>query len=74
MRVGFKNIEEIKKEPYYNEDLAPTTVKERTWGTYNFAALWVSMAHCIPAYMLSSGLIALGMNWKQAILQSPWAT
>ena len=65
--LDLKNIEEIKKEPYYNEDLAPTTVKERTWGTYNFAALWVSMAHCIPAYMLSSGLIALGMNWKQAI-------
>jgi NCS1 family nucleobase:cation symporter-1 len=59
--------EEIKESSHYNADLAPTTIKERTWGTYNFAALWVGMAHCIPAYMLSSGLIALGMNWKQAI-------
>ena len=57
----------IKESRNYNPDLAPTTIKERNWGTYNFAALWVSMAHCIPTYMLSSGLIALGMNWKQAI-------
>ncbi|WP_196606841.1 NCS1 family nucleobase:cation symporter-1 [Pectinatus frisingensis] len=59
--------EAIRESRNYNPDLAPTTIKERNWGTYNFAALWVSMAHCIPTYMLSSGLIALGMNWKQAI-------
>ena len=23
------------------------------------------MAHCIPTYMLASGLIALGMNWSR---------
>jgi NCS1 family nucleobase:cation symporter-1 len=51
----------------YNKDLAPTTADQRTWGTYNFAALWVSMAHCIPTYMLASGLIGAGMNWKQAL-------
>ena len=32
----------------YNKDLAPTSPEQRTWGTYNFAALWISMAHCIP--------------------------
>ncbi|MBZ5571778.1 MAG: cytosine permease, partial [Acidobacteriia bacterium] len=32
------------------------------------AALWISMAHCIPTYMLASGLIGAGMNWKQALL------
>ena len=26
-----------------------------------------SMAHCIPTYMLASGLIAAGMNWRQAL-------
>src|SRR6185503_13119614 len=40
----------------------------RTWTTYNFAALWISMAHCIPTYMLAGGLIAVGMNWWQALL------
>src|SRR5213594_117668 len=51
----------------YNKDLAPTNPEQRTWGTYNFAALWVSMAHCIPTYMLASGLIGAGMSWGQAL-------
>lgn len=52
----------------YNEDLAPTTPEQRTWGTYNYTALWIGMAHCIPTYTLASGLIAAGMNWWQALL------
>ena len=40
---------------------------KRNWTTYNYAALWISMAHCIPTYMLASGLIAAGMNWRQAL-------
>jgi NCS1 family nucleobase:cation symporter-1 len=35
---------------------------------WNFAALWISMAACIPTYMLASSLIGEGMNWSQAIL------
>jgi NCS1 family nucleobase:cation symporter-1 len=52
----------------YNKDLAPTVPEQRTWGTYNFAALWIAMAHCIPTYMLASGLIGAGMSWSQALL------
>src|SRR3954468_22379322 len=52
----------------FNEDLGPTRIASRTWSTYNFAALWISMAHCIPTYMLASGLISAGMNWWQALL------
>ncbi len=52
----------------YNEDLAPTSIAKRTWSTYTFAALWISMAHCIPTYMLASGLISAGMNWWQALM------
>jgi NCS1 family nucleobase:cation symporter-1 len=51
----------------YNEDLAPIPPERRTWGTYNYAALWVAMSVCIPTYMLASGLIAGGMSWWQAI-------
>jgi nucleobase:cation symporter-1, NCS1 family len=51
----------------YNEDLAPIPVERRTWGIYNYAALWVAMSVCIPTYMLASGLIAGGMSWRQAI-------
>src|SRR5262249_10713618 len=52
----------------YNHDLAPVPAARRNWTTYNYAALWISMAHCIPTYMLASGLMAQGMNWRQALL------
>jgi NCS1 family nucleobase:cation symporter-1 len=52
----------------YNEDLAPIEGKRRTWNTWNYAALWISMSLCIPTYMLASSLIQGGMNWWQAIL------
>jgi nucleobase:cation symporter-1, NCS1 family len=51
----------------YNPDLAPIPPEKRTWGTYNYASLWVAMSVCIPTYMLASGLIAGGMNWIQAV-------
>jgi NCS1 family nucleobase:cation symporter-1 len=51
-----------------NEDLAAIPQEKRTWGTWNYAALWVSMSLCIPTYMLASSLIEGGMNWWQAIL------
>ena len=51
-----------------NEDLAPVDLANRTWDTWNYAALWISMSLCIPTYMLASSLIGGGMNWWQAIL------
>src|SRR5690606_20208162 len=52
----------------YSEDLAPVSPENRTWNTWNYAALWISMSLCIPTYMLASSLIEGGMNWWQAIL------
>jgi NCS1 family nucleobase:cation symporter-1 len=52
----------------YNPDLAPISPEKRSWGTYNYASLWVAMSVCIPTYMLASGLIAGGMSWIQAVL------
>ncbi|MDQ2973919.1 MAG: NCS1 family nucleobase:cation symporter-1 [Acidobacteriota bacterium] len=60
--------QEVARSPLYNGDLAPVPVAKRNWTTYNYAALWISMAHCIPTYMLSSGLISAGMNWWQALI------
>src|SRR5262245_12273616 len=59
---------DVLASPLYNHDLAPVAQSARNWGTYNFAALWIAMAHCIPTYMLAGGLIAVGMNWWQALL------
>jgi NCS1 family nucleobase:cation symporter-1 len=60
----------LESSPIYNHDLAPTRVSQRTWTTYTFAALWISMAHCIPTYRLAAGLVdpKVGMNWWQALL------
>jgi NCS1 family nucleobase:cation symporter-1 len=62
-----------QQQPYdpssslHNEDLAPIPSAKRKWGTWNYAALWISMSLCIPTYMLASSLIGGGMNWWQAI-------
>jgi len=58
----------IESSTLYNPDLAPTTAGHRTWGTYNYAALWVSMSVNILTYMLAASMIQGGMNWKQALL------
>lgn len=62
------DVSQIDHSPLINEDIAPTKISQRTWTTYNIAALWIGMSVCIPTYMLASGLIAGGMNWWQAIL------
>ncbi len=53
---------------YSSADMAPVSAKDRKWGTRDIAALWISMAACIPTYRLASSLIAEGMNWWQAVL------
>lgn len=58
----------IQSSSLYSEDLAPVPQNKRTWNTWNYAALWISMSLCIPTYMLASSLIGGGMNWWQAIL------
>src|SRR6187200_1629673 len=67
-RVELRDYASISSSPLFNEDLAPVPISKRNWTTYNYAALWISMAHCIPTYMLSSGLISAGMNWWQALI------
>jgi nucleobase:cation symporter-1, NCS1 family len=67
-RVELRDLQRVRASPLYNDDLAPVPIARRNWTTYNYAALWISMAHCIPTYMLASGLIAEGMNWWQALV------
>jgi NCS1 family nucleobase:cation symporter-1 len=59
---------QLLDSPLFNQDLAPVPPERRSWRYWNFAALWISMAACIPTYMLASGLITVGMNWWEAIL------
>ena len=67
-RVTLADPAQAGNPRYTNGDLAPLPVERRTWNTYNYSALWVGMSHNIPSYLLASGLVALGMNWVQAVL------
>ena len=64
---GVLDDETVRSSSLYNEDLAPIPASRRSWGTYNYAALWIAMSVNIPTYMLASGMIAGGMSWRQAI-------
>jgi NCS1 family nucleobase:cation symporter-1 len=67
LHSGMLDAETVRSSSLYNEDLAPIPSSRRSWGTYNYAALWIAMSVNIPTYMLASGMIAGGMSWKQAI-------
>jgi NCS1 family nucleobase:cation symporter-1 len=60
-------MSDLRASALYNPDLAPVERARRTWGTYNYAALWLGMSVQIPTYMLASGLIAGGMSSWQAL-------
>src|SRR5258707_5063262 len=59
--------ETIQNSSLYNKDLAPVPRERRVRRTYNSAALWISMSVNTPTYMPASGMIAGGMNWRQAL-------
>ncbi|HKY43157.1 MAG TPA: NCS1 family nucleobase:cation symporter-1 [Pyrinomonadaceae bacterium] len=59
---------DVSHSPLWNKDLAPTTIKERTWSTWNIAALWIGMSVVITTYTLAGGFIEAGMNWWQAMI------
>ncbi len=58
----------MHESPLYSESLAPVPQEQRTWGIWSLAALWISMAVCIPTYLLASYMIRSGLNWVEALL------
>lgn len=53
----------------YNDDIAPTKIKQRTWSTWNVAALWVGMAICVPTYTLGGVLTSyFGLDVTEALI------
>lgn len=70
MNAALEEIAEIEigNGSLINEDLAPVPMSKRSWGTWNYAALWISMCLCIPTYLLAGSMIKGGMNWWEAIL------
>jgi NCS1 family nucleobase:cation symporter-1 len=72
MLVTQRDFEELRADvsasPLWNRDLAPTTIRERTWTTWNIAALWIGMSVVITTYTLAGAFIEAGMNWWQAMI------
>ncbi|MFT5720962.1 MAG: NCS1 family nucleobase:cation symporter-1, partial [Motiliproteus sp.] len=61
--------DDVRDSRHYNEDIAPTQMKERTWTTWNVAALWVGMAICVPTYTLGGVLTAyFGLSVAEALI------
>jgi NCS1 family nucleobase:cation symporter-1 len=47
---------DVRDSPLYNDDIAPTKIKQRTWHKGNVAALWVGMSICVLTYTLGGVL------------------
>lgn len=59
---------DLQQSSAYNDDLAPTKVKDRTWSKWNIAALWVGMSICVPTYTLGGVLTAyFGLSVMEAL-------
>ena len=60
---------DLQQSPAYNDDLAPTKIKQRTWNKWNITALWVGMSICVPTYTLGGVLTAyFGLSVMEALL------
>lgn len=60
--------EDVSGSVLWNRDLAPTSLGQRTWSTWNIAALWIGMSVVITTYTLAGGFIEAGMTWWQAMI------
>ncbi len=59
---------DLEQSSVYNDDLAPTKIKDRTWNKWNIAALWVGMSICVPTYTLGGVLTAyFGLSVTEAL-------
>lgn len=50
-----------------NEDLRPTSMKERTFSRWEMASLWIGLVVGVPSYYMAGSLVEMGMAWWQGI-------
>ncbi|MEJ2024125.1 MAG: NCS1 family nucleobase:cation symporter-1, partial [Deltaproteobacteria bacterium] len=63
----FELTQELPRSQFYNKDLAPVRLEKRTWGYYEYFAMWVGMSVCVPTWMLGASMIAAGFDWLTTI-------
>jgi NCS1 family nucleobase:cation symporter-1 len=52
----------------WNDDLHPTPIARRNWGSLTFFAIWVGMAVQIPSWTIGSVGLLFGLNWLTTIV------
>jgi nucleobase:cation symporter-1, NCS1 family len=52
----------------WNEDLHPTPIPKRNWGSLTFFAIWVGMAVQIPSWTMGSVGLFFGLDWLTTIV------
>ncbi len=63
----FELTKELPASQFYNRDLAPVRLERRTWGYYEYFAMWVGMSVCVPTWMLGASMISAGFDWLTTI-------
>ncbi|BFH73882.1 NCS1 family nucleobase:cation symporter-1 [Sulfurisphaera javensis] len=51
----------------WNSDIHPTPIKNRNWGAFTYAMIWISMAFIVPSWTLASVGLVFGLNVIQSI-------
>jgi NCS1 family nucleobase:cation symporter-1 len=52
----------------WNDDLHPTPISRRNWGSLTFLAIWVGMAVQIPSWTIGSVGFIFGLDWLTIIM------
>ncbi|KAF4123664.1 permease [Geosmithia morbida] len=56
------------RNPWMNEDLDISPMRNWTWGWWDYAAFWWSYGFSTGVWTAGSSLVTLGMTWWQAVL------
>ncbi|KAF5721574.1 NCS1 nucleoside transporter, partial [Fusarium mundagurra] len=57
-----------KSSPWINKDLAPTPPNARTWSWISLSSYWWGNAFNASQWSNGASLIAVGLNWHQALI------
>lgn len=57
-----------EEKTLWNEDLHPTPITRRNWGSITYLAIWVGMAVQIPSWTIGSVGLFFGLNWSTTII------
>lgn len=60
--------EELGDSPFYTEPTAPIGLSDRSWLTIDVAVIWMSMAICVPSYLLMGRMVEDGLDHFQALV------